>query len=174
MAAGIAGLLSPRPEGRPNQLHCRQPAVPTTSVDTIIKTISLFIIVVSYQEMIGLTCIQINKTTLHHILFQASDRRSIMSHTKKTCPTTDCLGCDGHRCWPLGWQPSCGPALPVTSATGPESFAGCKEAWPRAKRADKAEDLSQAFRTAAKRVLPAVVVIKTSSRAAADRWKQWR
>ena len=41
VAAGIAGLLHAGPEGRPNQLHCRQPAVPTTSVDTIVKTNSL-------------------------------------------------------------------------------------------------------------------------------------
>jgi hypothetical protein len=55
VAPGIAGLLHAEPEDRLNQLHCWQPAVPTTSVDTTSKTDSLFISVVSYQEMIGLT-----------------------------------------------------------------------------------------------------------------------
>jgi len=39
---------------RPNQLHCRQPAVPTRIVDTIVKIINLSITVVSYQETVDL------------------------------------------------------------------------------------------------------------------------
>jgi hypothetical protein len=55
-AIGIAGVLYVGCigvlEGRPNQLHCRQPVIPTTNADTIVKTSSLFITVVSYQKMI--------------------------------------------------------------------------------------------------------------------------
>jgi hypothetical protein len=47
--AGITGAAA----GPPNQLHDRQPAAPTASVDTTIKTRNLFITAVSYQEMVG-------------------------------------------------------------------------------------------------------------------------
>ena len=54
-------------------------------------------------------------------------------------------------------------SITTIHATGPESLT---EQQGKAERevADKADDLSRAFRTAAKRVLPAVVVIKTSSK----------
>ena len=53
--------------------------------------------------------------------------------------------------------------ITTTNATSPESFT---EQGSMAEReaTDKANDLSRAFRMAAKRVLPAVVVIKTSSK----------
>ena len=50
----LPGVLHGTPEDRLNQLHCWQPAVPTTSIDTIVKTANLFISMVSYQEIAGL------------------------------------------------------------------------------------------------------------------------
>ena len=52
--------------------------------------------------------------------------------------------------------------IATTNATGPESFTK-QGSMAEREATDKADDLSRAFRTAAKRVLPAVVVIKTSS-----------
>lgn len=53
--------------------------------------------------------------------------------------------------------------IATTNATGPEAIT---EQQDKAEReiTDKADDLSRAFRKAAKQVLPAVVVIKTSSK----------
>jgi len=49
----VAGIIA-APEGRLNQLHCPQPDTATINVDAIVKTSSLFITVVSYQEMVDL------------------------------------------------------------------------------------------------------------------------
>ena len=55
------------------------------------------------------------------------------------------------------------PCITELRATGSETFTGW-ESTVGDKESDEAEDLSQSFRTAAKRALPAVVVIKTSNR----------
>lgn len=59
VAAGIAGLPQviagvAVAQERPNQLHCRQPAVPPTIASTIAKTDKSFINVVSYRGWIRL------------------------------------------------------------------------------------------------------------------------
>jgi len=54
-------------------------------------------------------------------------------------------------------------SITATHATGPEAITEQQDKAER-EATDKADDLSRAFRMAAKRVLPAVVVIKTSSK----------